>query len=108
MWFVELDDFAPNVYVTAFLVKDPHLDSGQAKRIAIAAHDGFARALYPVHTPADGDLIFVASTGALSIDAEALLDLGVLAGNVTARAIARGVYEAMQDEHNSSTGKEKV
>ena len=27
VWFVELDDFAPNVYVTAFLVKDPHLDS---------------------------------------------------------------------------------
>ena len=90
------------------VITDVRLDSGQAKRIAIAAHDGFARALYPVHTPADGDLIFVASTGALSIDAEALLDLGVLAGNVTARAIARGVYEAMQDEHNSSTGKEKV
>ena len=29
-WFVELDDFAPNVYVTAFLVKDPHLDSSEA------------------------------------------------------------------------------
>jgi L-aminopeptidase/D-esterase-like protein len=90
------------------VVTDVRLDSAQAKRIAIAAHDGFARALYPVHTPADGDLIFVASTGAVSIDDEALLDLGVLAGNVTARAIARGVYEAIQDERSSSTDTEKV
>jgi len=82
----------------AVVVTDVALDAAQAKRIAIAAHDGFARALYPVHTPADGDLVFVASTGRVSADDEALLDLGVLAGNVTARAIARGVFEAMQDE----------
>ena len=30
VWFVKLDDFVPNVYVTAFLVKDPHLDSAEA------------------------------------------------------------------------------
>ncbi len=29
-WNVRLDDFAPNVYVTTFLVKDPYLDSQQA------------------------------------------------------------------------------
>jgi L-aminopeptidase/D-esterase-like protein len=82
----------------AIVVTDVALSPAQAKRIAISAHDGFARALYPVHTPADGDLVFVASTGAVEIDDEALLDLGVLAGNVTARAIARGVYEAINDQ----------
>ncbi len=82
----------------ALVITDVALDAAQAKRIAVAAHDGFARALYPVHTPADGDLVFVASTGQVAVDDEALLDLGVLAGNVTARAIARGVYEAMADE----------
>ena len=78
------------------VVTDIALDAAQAKRVAIATHDGFARALYPVHTPADGDLAFVASTGKHQVDDEALLDLGVVAANVTARAIARGVYEAMQ------------
>ena len=78
------------------VITDIALTSAQAKRIAISAHDGFARALYPVHTPADGDLIFVASTGAIEVDDEALLDLGVQAGNTTARAIARGVYESMR------------
>lgn len=81
----------------ALVVTDVALTAAQAKRIAIAAHDGFARALYPVHTPADGDLVFVASTGQIRVDDEALLDLGVVAGNATARAIARGAYEAMQD-----------
>jgi len=81
----------------AVVVTDIELNAAQAKRIAIAAHDGFARALYPVHTPGDGDLVFVASTGEVSVDEEALLDLGVLAGNVVSRSIARGVYEAMQE-----------
>jgi len=80
----------------AIVVTDIALDAGAAKRIAIASHDGFARALYPVHTPADGDLIFAASTNQIEVGSEAMLDLGVLAANVTARAIARGVYEAMQ------------
>jgi L-aminopeptidase/D-esterase-like protein len=81
----------------AVVVTDIELNAAQAKRIAIAAHDGFARALYPVHTPGDGDLVFVASTGKVSVDEETLLDLGVLAGNVVSRSIARGVYEAMQE-----------
>lgn len=79
----------------AIVVTDAVLSSAQAKRIAISAHDGFARALYPVHTPADGDLVFVASTGQRQLSDEELLDLGVVAANVTARAIAKGVYEAL-------------
>ena len=60
------------------------------------SHDGFARAIYPVHTPLDGDLIFAAATGAkpLPDSIYALAELGMIAGNVMARAIARGVYEA--------------
>ena len=75
---------------------DVALNAAQAKRIAIAAHDGFARALYPVHTPADGDLIFVVSTGAVTLGEEELLELGVLGANVTSRAIARRCFEAIQ------------
>ena len=78
----------------AIVITDLALNVNQAQRIAVAAHDGFARALYPVHTSADGDLVFVASTGRIPIDEEALLDTSVLAANTVARAIARGVYEA--------------
>jgi D-aminopeptidase len=60
------------------------------------AQDGFARAIYPVHTPLDGDTVFAAATGArpLSDPVLGLAELGALAANVVARAIARGVYEA--------------
>ena len=78
------------------VVTDLNLTAAQAQRLATASHDGFTRALYPVHTPADGDLIFAASTAQKEVTDEGLFELGVVAGNAMARAIARGVYEAMQ------------
>ena len=82
----------------AVVITDAALTPATAKRIAITSHDGFARALYPVHTPADGDLVFVTSTGQKPLNDESLMDIGIHAANVVARAIARGVYEAMQEQ----------
>lgn len=68
----------------------------EAKQIAVMAHDGFPRALYPVHTPGDGDLLFVLSTAARQLDRDALslLSLGTTAANAVTRAIAQGVHAA--------------
>lgn len=77
------------------VVTDAALTKPQAKRLAMIAHTGFARAIYPVHAPTDGDVLFAAATGAKSIDPLAgLTELGTIAANVVARAIARGVYSA--------------
>ncbi len=78
----------------AVIATDATLTKAQAKRLAIQAHDGFARALWPAHTPLDGDLIFCLSTGRrpLAEPVAAMVELGVAAVSVTARAIARGVY----------------
>ena len=43
---------------------DATLTKAQAKRLAVMAQDGLARAIYPVHTPLDGDIVFAAATGA--------------------------------------------
>jgi hypothetical protein len=48
----------------AIVATDARLTKPAAKRMAIAAHDGLARALVPSHTPMDGDLVFAAATGA--------------------------------------------
>ena len=40
------------------------LTKAQARKVAQMAHDGFARAISPIHTPADGDTIFTLATGA--------------------------------------------
>ncbi len=78
------------------VVTDATLTKAQAQRIAMMAQDGFARAITPVHTPLDGDLVFAAATGhkPLNDTIFALLRLGAAAAQTVARAIARGVYEA--------------
>jgi L-aminopeptidase/D-esterase-like protein len=79
----------------AVVVTDAALTKPQAKRLAMIAQTGFARAIYPVHAPLDGDVLFAAATGEKPIDPLAgLTELGMVAANVVARAIARGVYEA--------------
>jgi L-aminopeptidase/D-esterase-like protein len=79
----------------AVVVTDAVLTKPQAKRLAMIAQTGFARAIYPVHAPLDGDVVFAAATCEKPIDPLfGLTELGMVAANVTARAIARGVYAA--------------
>jgi len=75
---------------------DAILTKPQARRLAVMAQDGLARAIYPIHTPLDGDIVFTVATGLhpLADPLLGLTQLGALAANVVARAIARGVYEA--------------
>lgn len=79
----------------AIVVTDAILTKPQVKRLAMIAQTGFARAIYPVHAPLDGDIVFAAATGEKPVDPLfGLTELGAVAANVIARAIARGVYEA--------------
>jgi L-aminopeptidase/D-esterase-like protein len=76
---------------------DAELTKSEAERVAIMAHDGLARAIRPVHTPFDGDTIFVLATGCQALPPDralALTVLGALAADCVARAIMRAVFEA--------------
>ena len=74
------------------------LSQTECKRVAMMAHDGLARAIRPIHTPVDGDTLYVISTGTVEVSEAArplaIAQLGSLAADVVARAVARGVYEA--------------
>ncbi len=85
----------------AVVATDAALTKSQAKRLAVMAQDGLARAIRPVHTPLDGDAVFAASTGLkpLADPIHGLAMLGALAADTLARAVARAIYEA-----ESSTG----
>jgi L-aminopeptidase/D-esterase-like protein len=79
----------------AIVATDAILTKPQAKRLAIMAHDGMARAIYPAHTPMDGDLIFALATGRRALDGLSdFAALGIAAANTLTRAIARGVHAA--------------
>jgi D-aminopeptidase len=80
----------------AIVATDAALTKPQAQRMAVAAHDGMARALVPSHTPLDGDLVFSVATGARAMS-DPLADsfqIGHAAASCLARAIARAVYLA--------------
>ncbi|MEQ9639497.1 MAG: P1 family peptidase [Alphaproteobacteria bacterium] len=73
------------------------MSKADAQRVAIMAQDGLARAIRPVHTPFDGDTVFVVSTGAHAASgasAWTVAQLGAMAADCLARAVARGVYAA--------------
>ncbi|MFO1208615.1 MAG: P1 family peptidase [Amaricoccus sp.] len=81
----------------AIVATDVALDKAAARRLAEVAHGGLARAIYPAHTPFDGDLVFAVSTGARPPGPEPALEALVLAHAAAlclTRAVARGVHAA--------------
>ena len=86
---------SPGNTTIAVVATDAILTKAGATRLAVAAHDGMARAIVPSHTPMDGDLVFAASTGQRVLTAEDQLLLGHVAATCLARAIARGIYTAI-------------
>ncbi len=71
------------------------LTQAEARRLAIMAQDGLARAIRPAHGPTDGDVIFSLATGEKPAgDPLSLTRLGLIAADCLARAIARAVHEA--------------
>lgn len=80
----------------AVVATDAALTVAQSQRVAVAAHDGMARAIVPSHTPLDGDMVFAINTGE-KVLVNPLADQAEIchaASVCLARAIARGVYEA--------------
>ena len=73
------------------ILTNAKLDKCQCNKLASIAHNGYAQAIRPVHSSADGDTIFVMSTGEVEVGVDAL---GALAVEVMARAINRAAAQA--------------
>jgi len=97
-WGAAKSDPRPGTNTTiAIVAVDAILTPAQARRIAIMAQDGLARAIRPAHAPFDGDVVFALAAGRRPLGDAAdftLTRLGALAADCLARAIARGVFEA--------------
>ncbi|CAM3197505.1 hypothetical protein BST27_21065 [Mycobacterium intermedium] len=90
----------------AVVATDAALGPAACRRVAIAAHDGLARAIRPAHTPLDGDTVFALATGAvevppnpdlpagLSPDTLLVTEVGAAAADCLARAVLAGVIAA--------------
>jgi L-aminopeptidase/D-esterase-like protein len=69
------------------------LSKAHAYKVAQMAHDGYARAIAPVHTPYDGDAIFALATGAWTSEPDLAL-IGALAADAVAMAVVRAATQA--------------
>ncbi|MEE2638855.1 MAG: P1 family peptidase [Acidobacteriota bacterium] len=69
------------------------LTQAEATVVAQMAHDGFARAIVPSHTPDDGDTIFAMATGHYTEPVN-VGTIGALAAEVMADAILRAAHQA--------------
>jgi D-aminopeptidase len=80
----------------AVVATDATLTKAQLHRVAVMAQTGLARAIHPVHTPLDGDVVFAVATGrkAAPDPVLGLTEIGTAAADTLARAVARGVYAA--------------
>ena len=83
-------DFIKNTTI-GVIATNARLTSAQAKRIAIMAHDGFARAIIPAHSQSDGDTLFCMSTGDVSASMDAI---GIMAIDAVITSISRGITTA--------------
>jgi len=81
----------------ALIACDYNLSKAEARRVAIMAQDGLARAIRPIHTPYDGDVVFALASGLRPLPEprpRGVMLVGTTAADTLARAVARGVYEA--------------
>jgi len=86
----------PTNTTLAVVATDARLSTTKVKRLAVMAQGGFAIAFRPALSPVDGDVVFAAATGRSDREADIrdLAEIGMLAAECVARAVARGVYEA--------------
>ncbi len=88
----------------AIVATSADLTGVEAKRVAIMAHDGIARAIRPAHTLFDGDVVFSVATAATPVTSDeraralTVTTIGAAAADCLARAIARGVYHAADED----------
>jgi L-aminopeptidase/D-esterase-like protein len=86
---------APGEHTTIGVVAtNARLTKVQASKMAQMAHDGFARAISPVHTMGDGDAIFALATGTHETHADDFTTIGALAAEVMADAIVRAATQS--------------
>lgn len=91
----QFDVFKGNTTI-ACIITNGKLTKAQCTKLASIAHDGYARAIRPVHSTADGDTIFVMATGEVEVNFDAL---AIMATEQIQKAIVRGVEKALPAYH---------
>ena len=85
--------FSINNTTIGIVATNANLTKAQCKKISQMAHDGYAKSIFPIHTPHDGDTIFTMATGEIDVDNDVTL-LGSLAKEVVQESIIKAIKNA--------------
>ncbi|MBC6696346.1 P1 family peptidase [Terrisporobacter mayombei] len=85
--------FSINNTTIGIVATNANLTKAQCKKISQMAHDGYAKSIFPIHTPHDGDTIFTMATGEVDVDNDVTL-LGSLATEVVQESIIKAIKNA--------------
>lgn len=85
--------FSINNTTIGIVATNAKLTKTQCKKISQMAHDGYAKSIFPIHTPHDGDTIFTMATGEIDVDNDVTL-LGSLATEVVQESIIKAIKNA--------------
>jgi len=75
----------------AVVATNVEMSKEEVNRLARMAHDGLARAINPVHTMYDGDIVFALATGEIEAEKDGI---GVAVAEVVSTSIRRAVRKA--------------
>ncbi len=78
----------------AVVATSARLTKAQANRLATVAHDGLARAIWPVHTRSDGDTVFALATGAHDVGDDEITPIEAFAVVAMERAVRHAIEAA--------------
>lgn len=93
----DFSDLAGKNTTIGIVATNASFDKTKLKKIAQMTHDGFARAINPVHTGFDGDTVFALATNKIEAD---LNLVGVMAADAMTRAIANSIYSVEKEVNN--------
>ncbi len=74
------------------------LDQIQLDRLAIETHSSMARAVQPLHTSRDGDMLFAVTTADCHADEPSLADLSVYASELAWDAVLSSIPEISRSD----------
>lgn len=73
------------------VITNAKLSKAECKKISQMAHNGFAKSIFPIHTPHDGDTIFTLATGEIETD---ITLLGSIASEVVEKSVISAIKNA--------------
>ncbi|EQK40460.1 peptidase S58 family protein [[Clostridium] bifermentans ATCC 638] len=73
------------------VITNAKLSKAECKKISQMAHNGFAKSIFPIHTPHDGDTIFTLATGEVETD---ITLLGSIASEVVEKSVINAIKNA--------------